>query len=507
MFDNNFQDELQKIFFRDFNITFKEMIIIAFSFEGFLFNFLNYFSLIFQIYFFSDFEKFSLYLYIFILCLIIFKFLSLITIYFKKQINHKVNILFTNKKIYEMGDFFKIGILILELINILYFLLKVIFFPLISNFLISNILKEEFIEISHQKIESFINLNFITLILKTINEMFLDILILFRGSLIINSNNICKNLFKILFCKIYISKYKEWYFIKGICYSNIYSEVFSLIFLLIFQHFKNFYPQTWSKFSLKLFINVHYIYSIFKELIDIKEFIIIIIISYYDYFFVILFILSYIKDNNYNKLFFFFSMILFKKLFFGMKGKEKIELMKIYKNLKIGDQDDDEYEFSNYDYDTKIRVNKNYEYLQFVKSKLIGNIILQIIFFICFLLFYLFNGFNIINIQQSNFIIIIIFGIHSIIEFTSKIIINLYSICFTNQKIFFFTSIGFIFSIILFYLNYFLFKNFLLMILFIYSTYYIILIKFYREIQIIDLDYITINDLSSDDKIEILDYN
>ena len=45
------------------------------------------------------------------------------------------------------------------------------------------------------------------------------------------------------------------------------------------------------------------------------------------------------------------------------------------------------------------------------------------------------------------------------------------------------------------------------MILFIYSTYYIILIKFYREIQIIDLDYITINDLSSDDKIEILDYN
>ena len=95
--------------------------------------------------------------------------------------------------------------------------MKVIFFPLISNFLISNILKEEFIEISHQKIESFINLNFITLILKTINEMFLDILILFRGSLIINSNNICKNLFKIVFYKIYISKYKEWYFIKGIC--------------------------------------------------------------------------------------------------------------------------------------------------------------------------------------------------------------------------------------------------------------------------------------------------
>ena len=45
------------------------------------------------------------------------------------------------------------------------------------------------------------------------------------------------------------------------------------------------------------------------------------------------------------------------------------------------------------------------------------------------------------------------------------------------------------------------------MILFIYSTYYIILIKFYREIQIIDLDYITINDLLNDDKIEILDYN
>ena len=47
MFDNNFQNELQKIFFREFNITFKEMIIIAFSFEGFLFNFLNYFNLIF----------------------------------------------------------------------------------------------------------------------------------------------------------------------------------------------------------------------------------------------------------------------------------------------------------------------------------------------------------------------------------------------------------------------------------------------------------------------------
>ena len=189
-----------------------------------------------------------------------------------------------------------------------------------------------------------------------------------------------------------------------------------------------------------------------------------------------------------------------------MKGNEINELMKIYKNLKIGEQDD-EYEFSNYDYDTRIKENKNYEWIQFIKSKIIGTLILNIIFCLFFILFYLFNGYKIINIEESFLSIIIIFGIISIIEFTSKIIITLYITCFNNQKLFFYLTIGFIGSIIIFYLNYFLFKNFLLMIIFIYSTYYIIFIRFYPEIQKIDLDFITINELSNEENIEILNYN
>jgi hypothetical protein len=45
------------------------------------------------------------------------------------------------------------------------------------------------------------------------------------------------------------------------------------------------------------------------------------------------------------------------------------------------------------------------------------------------------------------------------------------------------------------------------MIIFIYSTYYIIFIRFYPEIQKIDLDFITINELSNEENIEILNYN
>ena len=80
-----------------------------------------------------------------------------------------------------------------------------------------------------------------------------------------------------------------------------------------------------------------------------------------------------------------------------MKGNEINELMKIYKSLKIGEQDD-EYEFSNYDYDTRIKENKNYEWIQFIKSKIIGTLILNIIFCLFFILFYFFNGYKIINI-------------------------------------------------------------------------------------------------------------
>jgi hypothetical protein len=503
MFDNNYQIELQNIFFKDINITFKDMIKISFSLEGFLYSFLNYLALFFQIYFFSDFVNFSLNLYIFIICILTFKFLCLLTIYFKDKIIFKLNILFTNKKFYEMGDLFKIGLLILEIINLVYFILKLIIFPLMNYFFISYI-KVEYQQNSYNKIEIFINLNFITLIFKIINEMFLNIYIMFKAYLIINSNNISKFIIKLFLCKFYITNYKEWYFINGICYSNIISEIFSLIFLISSQYIKNYYPQTWSKFTLNLFKNN--ILSTFKDLFDIKDFIIKIILEYYDFFFLILYNISYIEYNNYNIINFYFTMILFKHLFHGMKGNEINELMKIYKSLKIGEQDD-EYEFSNYDYDTRIKENKNYEWIQFIKSKIIGTLILNIIFCLFFILFYLFNGYKIINIEESFLILIITFGIISIIEFTSKIIITLYITCFNNQKLFFYLTIGFIGSIILFYLNYLLIKSFLIMIIFIYSTFYIIFIRFYPEIQKIDLDFITINELSNDEHIEILNYN
>ena len=152
MFDNNYQNELQNIFFKDINITFKDMIKISFSLEGFLYSFLNYLALFFQIFFFSNFENFSLNLYIFVICLLTFKFLCLITIYFKDKIIFKLNILFTNKKFYEMGDLYKIGLLILEIINLLYFILKLVIFPLINYFFISNILFQ-YQETSYNKIE------------------------------------------------------------------------------------------------------------------------------------------------------------------------------------------------------------------------------------------------------------------------------------------------------------------------------------------------------------------
>ena len=503
MFDNNYQNELQNIFFKDINITFKEMIKISFSLEGFLYSFLNYLALFFQIFFFSNFENFSLNLYIFVICLLTFKFLCLITIYFKDKIIFKLNILFTNKKFYEMGDLYKIGLLILEIINLLYFILKLVIFPLINYFFISNILFQ-YQETSYNKIEIFLNLNFITLIFKIINEMFLNIYIMFKANLIINSNNISKIIIKIFLCKFYTTNYKEWYFIKGICYSNIISELFSLIFLISSQYIKNYYPQTWSKFTFNLFKNN--ILSNFKDLFDLKEFIIKIILEYYDFFFLILYNISCIKNYNYNISNFYFTMILIKHLFHEMKGNEINELMKIYKSLKIGEQDD-EYEFSNYDYDTRIRENKNYEWIQFIKSKILGTLTLHVIFCIFFILFYLFNGYKIINIEESFLSIIIIFGIISIIEYTSKIIITLYIICFDNQKLFFYLTIGFIGSIILFYLNYLFIKSFLIMIIFIYSTFYIIFIRFYPEIQKIDLDFITINELSNDEHIEILNYN
>ena len=106
----------------------------------------------------------------------------------------------------------------------------------------------------------------------------------------------------------------------------------------------------------------------------------------------------------------------------------------------------------NNELNSKFLMSKNYEWMLFIKEKTIKILILNIIIALLYFVFYLSKGFQIIDINEKNLLLIILFGINGIIEQLGLFIINTEKIIiYSSVQSFYIFFIGFILSFISFF--------------------------------------------------------
>ena len=91
-------------------------------------------------------------------------------------------------------------------------------------------------------------------------------------------------------------------------------------------------------------------------------------------------------------------------------------IFSFHKKLKNDSADNINPTQINYDFDSKSISNKNYEWMFFIKKKVITTLAMNIFMELVYIIFYLFNGFYIVDIQKHYLLVIILFGINGIIE-------------------------------------------------------------------------------------------
>ena len=119
MFNNNIAFDFSDVKYEDVKVEIKSLFTKAFNFESFLMSFLSQLTIIVQIYYFSSYDNFYSKLYIFSICCVYFKILSVITTYFQTYLSELLSQYFIEKKYYEMGDVFKKSLVMTEIINVI----------------------------------------------------------------------------------------------------------------------------------------------------------------------------------------------------------------------------------------------------------------------------------------------------------------------------------------------------------------------------------------------------
>ena len=124
MFNNNIAFDFSDVKYEDVKVEIESLFTKAFNFESFLMSFLSQLTIIVQIYYFSSYDNFYSKLYIFSICCVYFKILSVITTYFQTYLSELLSQYFIEKKYYEMGDVFKKSLVMTEIINV------IVYYPL-----------------------------------------------------------------------------------------------------------------------------------------------------------------------------------------------------------------------------------------------------------------------------------------------------------------------------------------------------------------------------------------
>jgi hypothetical protein len=190
---------------------------------------------------------------------------------------------------------------------------------------------------------------------------------------------------------------------------------------------------------------------------------------------------------------FYFMCFIFKNMFFKIPRNDQLTIFSFHKKLKNDSSENINPTQLNYDFDSKSISNKNYEWMFFIKKKVITTLALNIFMAIVYILFYLFKGFYIVDIQKQNLLVIILFGINGIIEQLGTFMKNTEMTIFLNNQSFNAIWMGVGASFICYIFMYIFTHSMAGVVLVIYLTYYYIFFKFYPMVKNSDMKLININ--------------
>ena len=145
----------------------------------------------------------------------------------------------------------------------------------------------------------------------------------------------------------------------------------------------------------------------------------------------------------------------------------------------------------------------------YVKTKVTNILALNIYNAIIYILFYLFKGFHIVDIYESNILVIILFSLNGIIEQLALYVQNVGSCIKENNQSFNYMWMGVLGTIVAFILMFWMTHSMAGVTLVVYLTYYFLFFKLYSwgkncEIMLINMNWLVPNEKPED---EILDDN
>lgn len=464
--------------FNELKFSFCSMFRIEFNIHSFLSTFLMNSIFVFQMYYFSYLKDLQEKYFGFFMGYILYKLTQILTLYYQSCYLKNVQILYLNKNYTEMNILYKktlINSIIIHIIS---------FFPLKWGgiYILKNIYlirqHPNFAENSLLKVEQYINFHFWVSLIACLTNAITQILLLLNYNNVVTCGNILRFLINIFFSVFYWKKYEDEYFVKGLSFADLIGEIFVGIYLIIIK----------CKF-IDLSQNDLTSFNNYVEELNLKNFIYYFLIYFYDESFIILYVFFFVKNYEISYFNFFFMCFIFKNMFFKIPRKDEINILMFYKNIYYESSEN-----INNELNSKFLMSKNYEWMLFIKEKTIKILILNIIIALLYFVFYLCKGFQIIDINEKNLLLIILFGINGIIEQLGLFIINTEKIIiYSSVQSFYIFFIGFILSFISFFFIIKATHSITGGVAVIYITFYYIFFKVYPIIKNSDTKLFNIN--------------
>jgi hypothetical protein len=405
-----------------------------------------------------------------------------------------------------MNNSYKKGLLISVIVHtISYFPMKWLVMYIFTHTYLKK-QNPEFVNGSIMKVGEYITIHFWAVLCGCLTNALTQILSLLSYNNYITYANIIRIGVNIVFGIFYRKKFGDNYFVTGLSYADVIGELFVGIYLIIIQHIINPLSQDYLSFNLEV---IKSSFQTLFEVLNLFNFIFYFLMNFYDEIFMLLYVFLFIEKYEITHYNFFFICFIFKNMFFKIPRNDRLNIISFLKKLLDETSENVNLVPSNYEFDAKSQVNKGYEWMLYVKTKVTNILTLNIYNAIIYIFFYLFKGFHIVDIYESNILVIILFSLNGIIEQLALYVQNVGSCIKENNQSFNYMWMGVLGTIVAFILMFWMTHSMAGVTLVVYLTYYFLFFKLYSwgkncEIMLINMNWLVPNEKPED---EILDDN
>ena len=469
---------------------FTSMFETEFNIHSFLSTFLSNSIMIFQMYYYSDMPDLQEKYFGFFMGYIVYKLVQLLTSYYQSSYSGKIQTYYLNRKYVEMNVTYKKCLIMSIIIHaISYFPIKWLVMYIFTNTYLTK-QNPDFVGGSIFKVGQYITIHFWAVLFGCLTNALSQILSLLNYDKYVTYGNIIRIAVNIIFGIFYRNKYGDDYFVRGLSYADVIGELVVGIYLIIIQNMLNPLSQDYLSFDMDI---VQKAIKTFSEVLNLNNFIFYFLITFYDEIFMLLYVYLFVQNYEVAWYNFYFICFIFKNMFFKIPRNDQLTIFSFHKKLKNDSADNINPTQINYDFDSKSISNKNYEWMFFIKKKVITTLAMNIFMALVYIIFYLFKGFYIVDIQKHNLLVIILFGINGIIEQLGTFTKNTEMTIFLNNQSFNAIWMGLGASFICYIFMYIFTHSMAGVVLVIYLTYYYIFFKFYPMVKNSDMKLININ--------------